>query len=207
MAAHSGSQEPSAINPKWIMKHAEARFVITDAKSMMVHHTIVWNIVVLASDPWTMYDFTPASVIPRKSSEINLLVREESSDGRVLAQPRTTDMSCGNLLQKSFLIELGEPLMPGDESRTLYIEYDWEEPDRYYQYGFGLPYKRFKFALTSPPELHVEPTVYRIDNASGEKIKESEVALIRKNRDDGSSYYEWIGTGLQFSTYRLDFTK
>jgi hypothetical protein len=161
----------------------------------------------MASDPWTMYEFTAASIVPRKTSDINFRVREESQAGGILSQPKIIDMSRGNLFHKAFMIELQVPLMPRDESRILYIEYDWEEPDRFYQYVIGNPYKTFRFVLTSPPELHIEPTVYRIDNATGEKVTKSEEALTEKFLEDGRSYFEWIGKDLQLSTYTLNFTK
>jgi hypothetical protein len=102
---------------------------------------------------------------------------------------------------------MAEPLMPNDESRTLITEYDWEEPDRFYQYGFGNLYEKFKFVLTAPSSIGIHPVVYKIDNATGVKVQESESRLSPIPLDDGRrNLYEWNAANVRFEAYRFDWT-
>src|SRR6185436_18078195 len=105
---------------------------------------------------------------------------------------------------KEFYVQLIKPFKPKQKGRIVKLEYDWEEPDKHFEYSFASVCKKFRFFLTAPKDLAISQKVVRILREIGEKEHAPTPASVHyhKNRTE----VEWTSRDLQpFDTYRFDW--
>jgi hypothetical protein len=70
--------------------------------------------------------------------------------------------------EKKFRFELDREVPPG-KSGFARIEWDWEEPKRYFYYTFASRCRHFQFLVTLPRAVNIAQRVYRVEHGVEEK--------------------------------------
>jgi hypothetical protein len=124
---------------------------ITDPKTMMTHHTWIWDIKNTNKDPLTAIFYGLGGDVARDFADINVKVTDEDNNNLEIIS-----LDTNKPLQKSFHIRLAKPIRKNQNGRIVRLEYDWEEPERNFVYAFSSKSKKFKYVFTSPKGLPIK---------------------------------------------------
>ena len=134
--------------------NVEVGLEITDSKSMMIHHTWVWDIRNISKEPLEALFYSIGGDIPRKFPKLNVQVTDEN--GNFL---EVFALDVNKPLQKEFHVRLLKPIRKNQGRRIVKLEYDWEEPERNFRYVFSSKTKKFRYFLKAPKDLELKPRV------------------------------------------------
>jgi hypothetical protein len=141
----------------------EVRLEITDSKTMMTHHTWIWDIKNISKEPLTALYYGLGGDVSRDFPKLNVKVTDENNNRlEILA------LDVNRPLQKGFHVRLAKPIRNSQGGRIVKLEYDWEEPERNFQYEFASKSKKFKYFFTAPKDLQIKHRIlesvgYRAD--------------------------------------------
>ncbi len=136
--------------PDFEFDSVEVRLDVTDHKSMMTHHTWIWDVRSVSDSPLKAIFYTLGGDTSRDFSDLNVRVTDDNSN---LLKIISVDVN--KPLEKAFLVEIAPPLKKYQKGRLLKLEYDWEEPDRVFEYSFSSKAKKFRYVFTAPKELQI----------------------------------------------------
>lgn len=120
---------------------------VLDPKTMLTNHTWIWDVQNITSEPRTRLHYNIGGDIPKDFADLN--VKATDSKGRKL---KIVNIGEDDPTQKIFDVELINPLTPRSRLRNLRMEYDWEEPKRFFEYK-PLTDCQFSYQLTVPKEV------------------------------------------------------
>jgi hypothetical protein len=132
----------------------EVRLEITDPKSMMTHHTWIWDLKNISKDPLTAIFYGLGGDVPRDFSDLNVKVTDEDNN-----RLEIISLDVNKPLQKAFHVKLAKPIRKHHSGRFVKLEYDWEEPEKNFVYAFSSKSKKFKYFFTSPKDLQIKHRV------------------------------------------------
>jgi hypothetical protein len=129
----------------------EVRLEITNLKTMMTHHTWVWDIKNTSKEPLTAIFYGLSGDVPREFPKLNVKVTDEENNRlEILA------LDVNRPLQKGFHVKLAKPIRKYQRGRIVKIEYDWDEPERSFEYAFPSKTKKFRYFFTAPKGLELK---------------------------------------------------
>ena len=133
-------------------KKIEINLEIKNSKSMMAHHTFVWDLVNISekSQPQILYQLGGEK--KKDISELNIRVTDSNSKNLEIIR-----VDSNKPLYKEFFVRLKQPIKPRRELKGIKLEYDWEEPDREFSFVLPTDCKKFSYNLSIPNEA--EPKV------------------------------------------------
>jgi len=129
----------------------EVRLEITNPKTMMTHHTWIWNIKNTSKDPLTAIFYDLGGDIPRDFSKLNVKVTDEENK-----RLEILSLDVNRPLQKEFHVKLTKPIRKSQLDRFVKLEYDWEEPERNFEYAFPSKTKKFRYVFTAPKGIELK---------------------------------------------------
>lgn len=135
----------------FVFNSIELGLEITDPKSMMSHHTWIWDIKNNKKEPLTSLYYEVTGDTPREFQKLNVKVTDET--GKNL-QILTLDIN--KPVQKGFHVKLAKPIRRNQSGRIVKMEYDWEEPERSFEYAFSSKVKNFKYFFRAPKDLEIK---------------------------------------------------
>jgi len=149
---------------KFEFKSIEVRLDVTNTKNMMTHHTWVWNVKNISKKPLTDLFYEIGGEVPKNNlKDINLSVKDKKGNKLKIGHTETNKP-----FEKKFLVELTKPVK-WNKSETITLEYDWEEPDRIFEYVFLAKCKKFKYVFRIPQSHRIEAKALKI-NDFGQKV-------------------------------------
>ena len=122
---------------------------VTDPKSMMVHHTWIWNIKNISKEPLRALFYDISGDIPRDFPKLNVKVTDDENNN---LEVLSLDMN--RPLQKQFHVKLKNHIRK-NQNGTVKLEFDWEEPERTFEYYFASKSKKFKYFFIAPKNLEL----------------------------------------------------
>lgn len=158
---------------------------VTDLKSMMTHHTWIWNIKNTSKEPLTALFYDIGGDVPRDFSKLNVKVTDENNkmlDILMIGKDKP--------FQKQFHIKLSKPIKKNQTGRFVKLEYDWEEPDRNFGYSFTTKCKKFSYFFIAPKELQIKHKILEVIKGLGEKRMAEPPAKIRYLKDHTEVIWE-----------------
>ncbi|WP_415280990.1 hypothetical protein [Candidatus Nitrososphaera sp. FF02] len=183
----------------FLFTNIEVLLDVTDAKTMMTHHTVLWSLVNQRDEPVDRVFYYIDGDTPQDFPEINFKATDE--DGKELT---IQSLDVNKPYHKEFFVKLNRPLRPNQKGRQVRFEYDWEEPERQYTYKFSSDCKKFHFLLTLPKGVEVSQKVARASPETGDKEYASTPASVRYLKD--RTEMEWRGSDISiFTAYRFDW--
>jgi hypothetical protein len=171
--------------PEFEFNSVEVHLDITDHKSMMTHHTWVWDVRNLSDNPLKAIFYTLGGDTPRDFSDLNVRVTDEKNN--VL---KIISVDTNKPLEKAFHVELSPPFKKYQKGRLLKLEYDWEEPDRVFEYSFSSKTKKFRYIFTAPKELNIKNRILETARELGIKRRAEPPANIRYLKDSTEIIFE-----------------
>lgn len=161
----TGSSEDSAgkIPIKFVYEGIKVELGIANRKTWMTHHAITWNFINISKDPMDKLFYPIYGDVPRDFRNLNLKVTDSHGKKQELI---TLDVN--EPKQKEFHFKLTKPVPPGKKGFAK-IEWDWEEPRRYFYYTFASRCRSFRFSADIPRRVDVAQRVYRVSHGVKEK--------------------------------------
>jgi len=140
---------------------------VRDLKSMLTHHSWVWDMTNISKEPKDQVFYRIDGDVPREFKDLNLQVSDDKGN-------RFEILSVGvdKPLQKEFIVKLKNPIQV-KQKKKIKLEYDWEEPDRFFGYRFASDCKEFSYMMTIPKGIELKNRVLRTDPETGYKIHAS----------------------------------
>ena len=163
-----------------IMIHLE----ILDANTMLTRHRWGWNVVNVSKDSMSQIFYSLDGDSPKEFGEMNVQVRDNHDN-----MFEILSVNVNKPYHKEFNIQLNNPIKP-KQSKTLILEYDWEEPERSFYYNLVSGCKKFGYSITAPESLDMKIRLYKVDAETGSKKDEVPQPSIEVK--DGKRLVTWV---------------
>jgi len=162
---------------------------VIDAKTMLTHHTWIWNIVNVSPEPKDQIFYYLDGDYSKDFPDMNVKITDNGTNLEIIS------LSVNKPYRKEFIVKLKEPLKPRQRNRFLKLEYDWEEPDRTFFYKLATDCKKFSYKCTIPKEIQVKNRVLKVDTEMGYKWHASPPPEIKYLKD--KTVITWEGKNLK----------
>jgi len=193
------AEEVARTSSRFLFNYVELDIDILDTKTMLAHHTLIWDVVNVAKDPIERIFYYLEGDAPRDFPELGVTVKDEAD-----RELEIMSLNVNKPLRKEFFVRAKKPLKPGEKGRILKLEYDWEEPERMYLYRFASDCKKFMIKITTPRDMQIKQKVVKVDVESGEKFYASTPAAVKYHKD--KTEITWSGTNFRaYDAYRFDW--
>jgi hypothetical protein len=136
---------------------------IIDSKTMLTHHTWIWDMVNTSDIPLNAVHYDLTGDVPRDYFDLHLKVTDGHGNRLELFGGFPLRSS-----HRNFYAHLSTPIKKNQKS-LIKLEYDWEEPNRSFEYVLSSNSKKFKYFFTAPTNLKVNPRILETLNPNTEK--------------------------------------
>ena len=158
-----GPKRGSESLSKFLFPKIDLKLVVTDPKTMMTHHTLLWHMVNVADEPAEITSYLLDGDTQRDFSDLNVTVR----DGRN-KKLKISNVNANDPQHKEFVVKLNKPVKP-NQKVILKLDYDWEEPKRQCYYRLATACNKFRYLCILPKEIEAKPRVLKVDPGTGFK--------------------------------------
>jgi len=177
----------------------EIELDVKDPKTMLTHHTWLWNIINISKEPKDQFFYWLDGDVPKKFEDMNVKVTDE--EGNVLD---IFSLSVNKPTHKEFYVKFKKPLKPRQRNRYLKLEYDWEEPERNFNYKMATNCKNFKYKFSIPKGIEIKNRILKVDTDLGYKWHASPPPTIKYLPD--RTTITWEAKNLKaFDAYRFEW--
>ena len=167
----------------------EVLIEITDIKTNLAHHSLIWNIRNISKEPKDQIFYYLDGDTEKDFASMNVKVTDDRGN-----RLNILGLSANKPYHKEFNVQLSRPILP-KQRKTLKLEYDWEEPNRNFGYRFASDCKRFSYTCFIPKGMDVKNRILKVDTETGLKIHASPPANV-KYLDDRTAI-TWEKTNLK----------
>jgi hypothetical protein len=150
---------------------------ITNPKTMQTHHTWIWNVINISKKPLSKIFYYLDGQVPKKFANLNVKITDGDKN-RLKIGDITTDRP----FRKEFHVILVTPILP-KQGIKLVLEYDWEEPERFFSYKFLSGAKKFKYSCMVPKEINLKNRVLKIDTGTGYRVHATPPSAIKRQNN------------------------
>ncbi len=183
----------------FLFGNVEVKLDITDPKTMMTHHTWLWNVINITKEPKDQVFYYLDGDAPKDFPEMNVMIKDEEDN-----ELDILSLNVNKPYHKEFIVKLNKPLKPNQIGRLLKLEYDWEEPDRNFFYKFASDCKKFKYLFTIPKGVELRNRVLKVDPETGYKTHATPSATIKYL--DNKTEMSWQASNLHaYDAYRFEW--
>ena len=85
--------------------------------------------------------------------------------------------------EKKFHVKLEKPIKRNQKGRVFKLQYDWEEPDRIFEYVLSSQCKKFIYSLSVPKNLNIKNRILEVEKELGLKKRADPPAKIQYMSD------------------------
>jgi hypothetical protein len=150
---------------------------ITNPKTMQTHHTWIWDVINISKKPLSKIFYYLDGQAPKIFADLNVKVIDGDKN-RLKIGEITTDKP----FRKEFYVILGIPILP-KQGIKLILEYDWEEPERFFSYKFLSGAKKFNYSCIVPKEINLKNRILKIDTGTGYRVHATPPSAIKRLND------------------------
>jgi len=158
----------------FLFRNVEVKLDVTEPKTMMTHHTWLWNVVNITKEPKEQVFYYLDGDAPKDFPDMNVTIKDEDNN-----ELDIISVNVNKPYHKEFIVKLHKPLKPNQKGRLLKMEYDWEEPDRNFFYKFSSECKKFRYLFTIPKEIELKNRILKVDPETGYKTLATPAANIK----------------------------
>lgn len=137
---------------------------VLDPKTMLTHHKWTWNVKNISKEPKEEIFYYLDGDVKRDFADMNVRVTDEEKN-----ELEITSLSVNKPYHKEFTVQLNKPIKPHQRNRFVTMEYDWEEPERYFLYKLASKCSHFKYIFTIPRGIEVKNRILKVDTEMGYK--------------------------------------
>lgn len=171
---------------------------IVDPSTMLTHHTWVWKLENVSKEPKEQVHYIIDGDRDKEFQDLHVSVKDERGNSLDI---QTVDVN--KPTHKEFNVQLKNPML-SKQTKTLKLEYDWEEPDRNFYYRVASDCKEFTYLFTISKEAQIKTRVLRVDSETGYRVFASPNPVI-KYLDD-KTVVSWSKTNLKsFDAYQFQW--
>jgi hypothetical protein len=138
---------------KIIHSKIEVELTVKDMDRMLTHHKQVYDTENRSNEPLESILHGIATRVKKSFSDLNTIVTDES--GR---ECKIASINFDKPYQKEFTTSFNKPVFKGEKGRSYTLEYDIEEPKRYFEYR-GIRCKKLILSLVLPSHLGFKPVI------------------------------------------------
>lgn len=151
--------------PKFEFNVVEIKLDVTEPKTMLTHHSWTWDLQNVSDKPLEHLFYSIGGDSPKDFSEMNLKITDKNND-----ELDILSIEKDKPLEKEFFVKLKKPL--GKNQRGKFkLEYDWEEPDRVFEYILPTKCKKFRYVFTIPKIVKIKNRILEIVKELGYKTR------------------------------------
>lgn len=195
----AAAEEVRKTSSRFIFNNIEVALDVLDPKTMATHHTMIWDMVNITTEPIERIFCYLDGDVPKKFQELNVTIKdEEDRDLEIMS------LNVDKPYHKEFFVKARRPLKPAERGRFVKIEYDWDEPERQFEYFFAADCKKFNYSLTAHKDIDVKQKVVKVEKDTGEKFLAPTPAAVKYLPD--RTVVTWSAANLRaFESYRFDW--
>ncbi|MGI0021697.1 MAG: hypothetical protein ACRD9Q_02435 [Nitrososphaeraceae archaeon] len=183
----------------FLFGNVEVKLDVTDPKTMMTHHTWLWNVINITKEPKDSVFYYLDGDAPKDFPDMNVTIKDE--DNKELD---IISLNVNKPYHKEFIVKFNKPLKPNQKGKLLKLEYDWEEPDRNFFYKFASNCMRFKYLFTIPKGVEIKNRVLKVDPETGYKVHATPAASVKYLND--RTEISWQASNLHaYDGYRFEW--
>jgi hypothetical protein len=183
----------------YLFSKIDLKLQVTDPKTMMTHHTWIWNVMNITDQPKDQVFYYLDGDAPRDFPDMNVTVKDEKNK-----ELSIVSLNVNKPYHKEFIVKLNKPLKPYQKGRTLKLEYDWEEPDRNFFYKVSSDCKELNYLFISPKELVLKNRILKVDPETGYKTHAEPNPNIKYYSD--RTEIKWKARNLHaYDTYKFEW--
>lgn len=145
-----------------------------DAKTSLVHYKRTYSIENIADEPIYHVLHGITTDVDKEFDDLNIKVYDEN--GRAL---KVSSISIDKPRQKEFTTLFNKPIESGEKNRYYTLEYEVEEPERYFENAFLVNCNKFVLNVEHPAGMDT-PLIYEV-NLETEEVKKSKTQLAVSN--------------------------
>jgi hypothetical protein len=157
------SDGSTKIPVRFVYDNIKLQLAVMNQKTWLTHHTMTWNFTNISKEPMDKLFYPIYGDVPREFKNLNLRVTDAHGSRLELI---TVDVN--EPKQKEFHFRLNKAIAPGKKGFAR-IEWDWEEPKRYFYYTFASRCRKFQFSITMSRRVNAAQRVYRVSHGVKEK--------------------------------------
>lgn len=179
----------------------EVDLTIKDPKTMVVHYKRTYQVKNISDEPiYTVLHGIATDVEKNSLSDLKVRVYDESNHDL-----KITSINVDEPTQKEFTTNFNVPIMKNDDDRYYMMEYEVEEPGRYFENAFLIDCQKVVLKVEYPVDKTIkEPVFYEINQETDEKKKSTIVPVIRK--DDSTCLARWAKKDVKKGqTFRIEW--
>ncbi|HJT10155.1 MAG TPA: adenylate/guanylate cyclase domain-containing protein [Candidatus Nitrosotalea sp.] len=178
-------------NKTTLYPFVEVALTITDTKSMKVHYKRTYEIKNTSDEP--IYNVLHGIATDVEKHSINdLNVKAYDEDNRDL---KITSISVDEPYQKEFTTGFNRPVLKDEPGRYYIMEYEVEEPNRYFENAFLINCQKLVLKIEYPINDSVqEPVLYEVNQETEEKKKSNISGVIRESGE--TNVIRWAIEGI-----------
>jgi hypothetical protein len=198
---HTSKAAQEVVNTKNKFLFNEIKMIldIQDPEDMATKHTMIWNMTNVLPEPVDRIFVYIDGDAPKPFADLNVSIKDEKDN-----ELEIISLNVNKPYHKEFFVKAKKPLKQGEKNRFIKIEYDWEEPERQFEYFFASECKKFSYLLRAPKSLELNQKVVKVDKQSGEKTLAPIPAAVRY-LESGTEVY-WSKEDIHaFEVYRFDW--
>jgi hypothetical protein len=178
----------------------DVTLTIKDPSTMLTHHKRFYNIENISDEPIQTVLHGIATDVPKAFNDLNIKTSDEV--GRDL---KITSINFDKEYQKEFTTSFTKPIYKGEKDRSYILEYDVEEPERYFENYFSINCGRYIMSLVYPKDAGFKPIVYDVKVEKEEKTK-SKTQPVLKEIEDNLVSATWTKTSvIESQAFRLEW--
>ena len=173
--------------------------IITDVKKMLVHYKRKYKIQNISEKPIHKVLHGIATDVAKKFDELNIVAYDENEKDL-----KISSISVDKPYQKEFTTIFNKPIFKGDKDRYYRLEYDVEEPEKYFENTFLVGCEKLIVAFDFPTSVR-SLTIYESSLETGENKKiriqpklqkvaggRNRVKWVKRRIHEGQSFrFEW----------------
>lgn len=200
-SAPKAEEEPGKIKGTQLYPFVEVSLTVKDPGTMLIHHKRTYEIRNMSEQPIQHVIHGIATDVPKKSLE-DLKVKAYDENNVDL---KISNIKIDELHQKEFTTQFNEPVLKDQPGRYYILEYEVEEPERYYENAFLIDCKKLVLKMEYFKNSQIkEPVLYDINQETEEKTKSKNIPVIRDNEE--TIIIRWVKTELsKGQTFRIEW--
>ena len=182
---------------KFYLTSIDVKLRILDQETMLTRHNVSWEIMNSTNEPIREILVPLVGDVPKKIPQLHFSASDEKS------QKLDVEKILDKPFNKNFFVKLKNPIKRYQKKKMLNLQYDWEEPNRFFAHTVRSNLRRFKFSLFVPSAMKIKPKLLQVD-ASGFKTKIYPPPKVIRHREKTEAF--WSGSDLPADhSYRFEW--
>jgi hypothetical protein len=182
---------PDPIKPLQI-KYAknDVALAIKDPVTMLTRHKRSHNVDVISDEPVKAIMLAIGTDVEKSFEGLNIRVYDESGNDLKIVK-----INMDKPHNKQFTIQFYKPIHKGEKNRGYTLEYEVEEPEKFFENFFAVDCKKFSLSFMYPSGNGFRPAVYDVD-ADTEKKKPLKIKPAVTEQENGFVKTTWTRTNM-----------